>query len=249
VKKTLFVLFFLSITVNVLAQDKVFVTIHRDTINVRGYIFESNGHAASATISSLAHDVNRGLSALSTKTDTSGYFELKGAYFNDTLIIQSSYAGRTVINTGSRFLKIKLPPKETLPASGNVQITAVRKHKHIIPTFKFESPAYGCLLSLENYAAFPGGIERFKNFIKSHITYPPQAIEHNIEGDVEVAFTIARDGSLINPTIVRGLGYGCDEAVLAIVKQSPRWQPGLRNGYPIIYDSSVTINFKLTDKK
>ena len=80
------------------------------------------------------------------------------------------------------------------------------------------------------------------------IIYPENAIAHNIEGEVEIGFTIERDGSLTGFKVLRGIGYGCNEAVINAIIASPRWSPQIINGRPVASKYSVIFNFKLTDK-
>jgi len=228
-------LLFTFLAMRVFAQKKV--TILRDTIDLRGYVYNENGEPLKdATIVTANY---------TAKTDDHGYFTLKGIWFSDTLGVRSWYGVKTVINNGSRFLIIKVPAD--VSTTGTIEIRATRKHPHFTPSIKKEF-INGCFLVIEQEASFPGGAERFKNYINSHISYPQRAIDHNIEGEVEVSFTIDRNRSVINPIVIRGLGYGCEDAIIEAIKRSPKWSPGISGGQPMVCRSSVTINFKLTDK-
>ena len=55
--------------------------------------------------------------------------------------------------------------------------------------------------------------------------------------------TVAIDGSVRNPRILKGLGYGLDEEAVKSVLQW-RYKPARNNGQPI--DSQVTISFGFT---
>ena len=50
-------------------------------------------------------------------------------------------------------------------------------------------------------------------------TYPDAAIAAGVEGDVQVELTIEADGSAGEPTVIAGLGHGCDEAALEAASQ------------------------------
>ncbi len=96
-------------------------------------------------------------------------------------------------------------------------------------------------------AHFPGGTEKFITIVKNKIIYPEKAIQNNIEGDVEIGFAIERDGSVDDLRVIRDIGYECEYAVINAIKESPKWNPAILIGRPVITQSSITINFKLTD--
>jgi protein TonB len=45
-----------------------------------------------------------------------------------------------------------------------------------------------------------------------------------------VNFVVEADGSLSDIKIVKGLGYGCDEEVMRLIRQMPKWKPGTQRG-------------------
>jgi protein TonB len=68
-----------------------------------------------------------------------------------------------------------------------------------------------------------------------------------IEGIVVVGFVVDTDGSISNIEILRGIGGGCDEEVIRIVKGAPRWTPGLQNGKAVRTFMRLPLSFKLGD--
>jgi TonB family protein len=50
------------------------------------------------------------------------------------------------------------------------------------------------------------------------VRYPAEASQHGISGKVLVQATVAPDGSISRTSVVRGLGYGCDEEAARVVK-------------------------------
>ena len=51
-------------------------------------------------------------------------------------------------------------------------------------------------------------------------------ITNSIEGKVFITFAVEEDGSLTDIKVVRGIGYGCDEEAIRIIKMMPKWIPG-----------------------
>ncbi len=84
-------------------------------------------------------------------------------------------------------------------------------------------------------------------FIYNNIKYPEEAREQGKEGTVVVNFVVDKDGSVILPEIVRSVGYGCDEAVLEIVAQMPKWVPGKKEGEIVKTEFNLPVKFKLAD--
>ena len=73
---------------------------------------------------------------------------------------------------------------------------------------------------------FPRGDDSLFNFIYSNLRYPQEAITNSIEGKVFITFAVEEDGSLTDIKVVRGIGYGCDEEAIRIIKMMPKWIPG-----------------------
>jgi protein TonB len=73
---------------------------------------------------------------------------------------------------------------------------------------------------------FVGGAVEFKDFITANLRYPNIAKENEITGKVIASFYIGPNGYIEMPKIIKGLGYGCDDEALRIIKLMPRWVPG-----------------------
>lgn len=95
---------------------------------------------------------------------------------------------------------------------------------------------------------FPGGIETFMKFLAKNIHYPPQARQNNTQGRVIVSFVVNKNGSLSDIKIARGIGDGCDEEALRVIKLSPPWNPGMQSGKPVSVSYSVPIVFSLLNR-
>jgi TonB family protein len=103
------------------------------------------------------------------------------------------------------------------------------------------------LLYAEQMPSFPGGYNAMQQFIVQHIVYPEKAQKMGIEGKVYVEFIVNKDGSLSNILVKRGIGHGCDEAVIDLVRSMPKWEPARVSGRPERLKTSIPIIFKLTD--
>ena len=100
-------------------------------------------------------------------------------------------------------------------------------------------------VSMENPPNYPGGIEKFYEYLGKNIKYPPMAAENNIQGNVFVSFTVEKDGSITDAKVDRKLGYGTDEEALRVLRLSKRWNPGMQNGKPVRVKYNIPIKFNL----
>ena len=90
-----------------------------------------------------------------------------------------------------------------------------------------------------------GGNSGFYDFISKNIRYPKKAKQHDVEGRVLVQFIINEYGKLVDPQVVKGIGYGCDTEAIRVLTQSPRWSPGKQNGRSVKVRIILPIFFKL----
>ncbi|MBR3492376.1 MAG: energy transducer TonB [Bacteroidales bacterium] len=101
---------------------------------------------------------------------------------------------------------------------------------------------------VEEMPGFPGGEVKLMEFIAKNINYPKEAIERSIEGRVFVGFIIDVDGSVTDVKLLRGIGGGCDEEAVRVVKSMPKWRPAKQNGVFSRVSYQIPVNFKLEDK-
>ncbi|WP_158800518.1 energy transducer TonB [Pedobacter sp. L105] len=99
--------------------------------------------------------------------------------------------------------------------------------------------------SVEKYPEFEGGMAAWAKFIQRNLRYPEQATEEGIQGKVFVSFVIERDGSITDVTILKGIGGGCDEESLRVIKKSPRWKPGMQHNNPVRVRYTMPLSFTL----
>lgn len=100
-------------------------------------------------------------------------------------------------------------------------------------------------VSIDSPPEFPGGLEEFLKFLGHNIKYPETAIKNRTQGRVIVSFVVEKDGSLVEIKVARGIGDGCDEESVRVMKLSPKWKPGTQNGTPVRVAYSVPLSFAL----
>ncbi|MEQ9414717.1 MAG: energy transducer TonB [Cyclobacteriaceae bacterium] len=99
---------------------------------------------------------------------------------------------------------------------------------------------------VESPAAPKGGFEAFYLDIAERMNYPAQARRMAVEGRVFVEFVINRDGSLTDLSVIKGIGAGCDEEAIRVLKTAPPWTPGKQRGKPVRQKMVLPIVFKLS---
>ncbi|MCP4460018.1 MAG: energy transducer TonB, partial [Cytophagales bacterium] len=67
------------------------------------------------------------------------------------------------------------------------------------------------------------------------------------EGRVYLQFVVDRDGSITDIKAVKGIGAGCDEEAVRVMKTVPKFKPGKQRGRPVRVRMSIPIVFKLAN--
>lgn len=89
------------------------------------------------------------------------------------------------------------------------------------------------------------GSESLNAYLMANVKYPQLARESGIAGTVFVQFVVEANGAVSNITIARGIGGGCDEEALRVIKGMPHWKPGKQNGKAVRVKLSLPIKFDL----
>ncbi|MGY2130891.1 energy transducer TonB [Hymenobacter sp. HD11105] len=80
--------------------------------------------------------------------------------------------------------------------------------------------------------------------INALIRYPKQAIVNQTQGLVFASFVVDEAGRVLSPKIVRGIGNGCDEELLRVLRQtSGRWKPGVQAGKAVKVKMVLPVRF------
>lgn len=98
---------------------------------------------------------------------------------------------------------------------------------------------------VEQMPQYTGGEQAMMKYVAENIKYPQAAKDKNISGRVFVGFVIEKDGSVSNVKVVRGIGGGCDEEAARVIKEMPKWKPGMQKGKPVRVSYQIPIYFKL----
>ena len=117
---------------------------------------------------------------------------------------------------------------------------------------KYVAPVTGkeVFTVVEKQPSFPGGQDGYRKFLLDNIKYPEEAMKKAVMGTVYITFIVEKDGAVTDVKILRGIGAGCDEEAVRVVKMMPKWNPGEFKGKPVAVQFNLPIKFKLdVDKK
>ena len=98
---------------------------------------------------------------------------------------------------------------------------------------------------VEEMPQFPGGEAKLMEYVAKNIKYPQIARETGIQGRVFVGFVVEPDGSISNVKLLRGIGGGCDEEAMRVIKSLPKWKPGKQRGKAVRVSYQIPVFFKL----
>ncbi len=97
--------------------------------------------------------------------------------------------------------------------------------------------------SVEQMPQFPGGEAALKEYIDSHIQWPPMA--GCAQGRVVVQFVVDKTGKVGEVKVFRSLDKDLDEEAVRIVKTLPKFIPGRHNGQAVSVWYTLPVTFRL----
>lgn len=107
------------------------------------------------------------------------------------------------------------------------------------------SHGQGYYTNVSNMPMFPGGVDAYFEFIKNNLRYPSEAFKAQKEGRVELSMVIDTNGKITQPSVIKGIGYGCNEEALRIIQLMPHWNPGSDMGKKVNVLLNIPIEFKI----
>ena len=101
--------------------------------------------------------------------------------------------------------------------------------------------------TVEVQPSFMGGNSEMYKFLGKNLKYPTAAQRANIQGKVFLSFIVEKDGSITDIETMKGIGFGCDEEAMRVVKLMPKWTAGKQNGRNVRVKFTIPVFFKLDD--
>lgn len=113
-------------------------------------------------------------------------------------------------------------------------------------TLKHENEVF---TAVEQMPEFPGGLAALKEFVRSNLQYPENAVKNSIEGKVYVNFTVLKTGAVSDVKVAKGVDPLLDKEAARIVAWMPNWTPGKQHGEAVEVSYTIPIDFQLPRKK
>jgi protein TonB len=146
----------------------------------------------------------------------------------------------TEVNFGNQELLAMNKPEPPTTNEGNIE--PVDNHSvQVINVPEKSEP----LTWVPEMPEFPGGFGEMDKILVGMLKYPEIAKEADIEGIVYIEFVVEKNGMITDITLKRGIGGGCDEEAIRVVKAMPPWNPGKQNGNPVRVKCTLPIKFTL----
>lgn len=215
-----------------------------DTIHVHGKLTTPDGEPATGITVWLRSAKYFYDETPKSVTDSLGNYHIEYIEPGDTLQITGLYFRQTVPVMGSRIINLTINDNSNQTID-TIQVNGKAKAKKTKSPVLYQTKvmnAFNCSFYLQPTPA--GGLSGFQKHLKEHVIYPQEALDQGIEGFVSVTFEISKEGKPVNFRIRRGIGYGCEEAVIAAVKSLP-WKPAIAEGSITNFKMEATLYFAI----
>jgi TonB family protein len=181
--------------------------------------------------------------------DESGHKTKEGEYLNDGRQGMWIYyfSGTDDIKCTMPFGGVKKPYSATWYYPSN----QVRKVVEYMPDSARRTTCYdeqgGVIPCTKDDQVFtmPGPAYDFMNFLAANINYPEDAKAGDIQGRVLVQFMVHDNGTISNIHVLQGIGGGCDEEAMRVIRLMPKWIPGTVDGVETDVTFTQPITFRL----
>lgn len=95
---------------------------------------------------------------------------------------------------------------------------------------------------------FPGGPQSLSYYLKNELRYPKKCRKERIEGRSLVRYTIEKDGRVTEVEIMKSSGNKLfDKEALRVIKNMPRWIPGIQGDTAIRVKFVMPVKFELNN--
>lgn len=216
--------------------------VFKDTIHVHGKVVDEKGNPLKAVAVSTGGYFSY---LVWTNTNAQGDYLLKNVQPNDTIFFRSLNRMAKIYPEGSRTLNVVLSEQTRKYWVRPIVIAKRQRPKELkTSTIKYDNTPI--FITYDSAPEVIGGVSEFHKNLNTKISYPEKAQMANIEGMVNIQFVIDPEGTPTDFNTIQGLGYGCEEAVIEVLKAT-KWRPGLSNGYPVSITTSVKVLFKLEE--
>ena len=108
-----------------------------------------------------------------------------------------------------------------------------------------EMPSHGDDQPLRMVDQFPAFNGDLADYLRRNLKYPESARTSGVDGRVGIQFVVDKDGSIIDVEVYRKAAPALDAEALRVVRNMPKWKPGMMNGKPVKTYFTLPISFTL----
>lgn len=109
---------------------------------------------------------------------------------------------------------------------------------------ELESNGTNTVLELDKLPEFPGGLNKFREYIGNNFEKPE--IDNGTTIRVLMSFVIEKDGSMSDIKVLRNPGYGLDKEAIRVLKSlRTKWTPGIKDGKKVRTLYTLPISVKM----
>jgi TonB family protein len=184
------------------------------------------------------------------KDDTRGVFYLRDA--TGDAYIYGLVDGRPGSNQS--FAQMGIAPGDTLTIIGRRTVyngtTIEMAGGHLLR--KADGPRHAELMEKKNEPDFKPTFRghsdlsvSFTEWVNKNLKYPKDAKDAHVEGAVKLQFTVGTNGGVQEVQILQGVYPSLDNEALRVIRSSPKWKPGIKDGKPVRVTYTYTIHFVL----
>ena len=159
--------------------------------------------------------------------------------------------GRPGLNQS--YIQMGIAPGDTLTVSGRRTVyngtTIEMAGGHLLR--KANGPRHAELMEKKNEPDFKptfrghSDLSLFSEWVNRNLKYPKDAKDAHVEGAVKLQFTVGTNGGVQEVQILKGVYPSLDNEALRVIRSSPKWKPGIKDGKPVRVTYTYTINFIL----
>ena len=107
------------------------------------------------------------------------------------------------------------------------------------------TPEDVAFMVVEDAPEFKGGTDALLEYLRDNLEYPERCRQEEIQGRVIVTFIVEKDGSIVEPEVVKSVDPDLDAEALRVVSMMPAWKPGKQAGKEVRVKYTVPVNFRL----
>ena len=100
-------------------------------------------------------------------------------------------------------------------------------------------------IKVEKMPEFPKGATALNQYLSNNIKYPVDAMKAGIQGRVICQFIVSKDGSITDIKVLRSVHPSLDREAVRVIKNMPKWTPGMQDGKVVNVRYTLPINFRM----